>query len=157
MARGGRFDPARVRARQDAAFGALMTSGKGSFEAWETAYAYGVVTPGEARSALKAFDETPLGADDVSTFASARAFVLAGRSGPARAALENVIGSCQAVTDGWRQVLASFYLGKLDEQAGATTSACAHYAKVVERWGHAKPRSVTADEARTRLRVLACQ
>jgi hypothetical protein len=47
-------------------------------------------------------------------------------------------------------------LGELDEQSGNNPSACAHYAKLLERWGHAKPRSVTADEARARATKLGC-
>jgi hypothetical protein len=48
------------------------------------------------------------------------------------------------------------YLGELDEQSGDKPSACAHYAKVLDRWGHAKPRSVTADEARAHATKLGC-
>jgi hypothetical protein len=48
------------------------------------------------------------------------------------------------------------YLGELDEQAGDKPSACANCAKVLERWGHAKPRSVTADEARAHATRLGC-
>lgn len=46
--------------------------------------------------------------------------------------------------------------GRVDEDAGDKTSACSHYAKILERWGHAKPRSVTAEEARSRLKALGC-
>ncbi len=42
------------------------------------------------------------------------------------------------------------------EARGDTPSACAAYAKVLARWGHARPRSVTADEARARSRALGC-
>ena len=31
------------------------------------------------------------------------------------------------------------------------------YGVVVDRWGHAKPRSVTADRAAARMRALACE
>jgi serine/threonine-protein kinase len=58
------------------------------------------------------------------------------------------------VTRNW--VHSNLYLGELDEQSGNKASACGHYAKVLERWGHAKPRSVTADEARAHATKLGC-
>ena len=53
-------------------------------------------------------------------------------------------------------VRADLALGQLHEQAGDTAAACARYARVLERWGHARPRSVTADEARMRATKLGC-
>jgi hypothetical protein len=37
-----------------------------------------------------------------------------------------------------------------------TEGACAAYKVVLDRWGHAKPRSVTADQARERAKALGC-
>jgi hypothetical protein len=70
---------------------------------------------------------------------------------------EPFVRQCTTVFDNalnW--VHSQLYLGELDEQAGDTASACAHYAKVLARWGGAKPRSVTADEARSRAKKLGC-
>jgi tetratricopeptide (TPR) repeat protein len=39
---------------------------------------------------------------------------------------------------------------------GDVAGACAEYATVLGRWGHAKPRSVTADHARARRQALGC-
>ena len=50
----------------------------------------------------------------------------------------------------------NLFLGEMDEEAGDTASACFHYARVLALWGHAKPRSVTADEARSHARRLGC-
>ena len=64
---------------------------------------------------------------------------------------------CSAVLLVSRNVVhAHLYLGELDEQSGDKPSACAHYAKVLDRWGRAKPRSVTADEARAHATKLGC-
>jgi len=52
--------------------------------------------------------------------------------------------------------LSHLFLGELDEQNGDKAGACGHFAKILERWGHAKPRSVTADEARVRAKTLVC-
>jgi hypothetical protein len=71
--------------------------------------------------------------------------------------LETIGKGCSYVllaTRNW--IHAHLYLGELDEQAGDEASACGHYAKVLDRWGHAKPRSVTADKARERVKALGC-
>jgi serine/threonine-protein kinase len=47
-------------------------------------------------------------------------------------------------------------LGLALEQKGDTQGACAEYARVLERWGKARPRSLTADEARKHATVLGC-
>jgi hypothetical protein len=53
-------------------------------------------------------------------------------------------------------VHSELYLGELDEKAGNKAAACGHYTKVLGRWGHAKPRSVSADEARAHAGKLGC-
>jgi hypothetical protein len=47
-------------------------------------------------------------------------------------------------------------LGRVKEKQGDKSGACASYARLVERWGHAHPRSVSAEEARARLAKLDC-
>jgi TolA-binding protein len=54
------------------------------------------------------------------------------------------------------RVGAELDLGRALEQTGETAAACAAYAKVTERWGHAKPRSVTAEAAAAGFRRLRC-
>jgi hypothetical protein len=49
-----------------------------------------------------------------------------------------------------------FLLGQLLEQKTDRDGACAQYAAVLARWGHAKPRSVTAEKARSRSKALGC-
>jgi hypothetical protein len=47
-------------------------------------------------------------------------------------------------------------LARALEEKGASERACGEYAYIVRRWGHIKPRSLTADEARSRARALRC-
>jgi serine/threonine-protein kinase len=82
---------------------------------------------------------------------------LAGRETEARPWLEDFAKICTVPflsTRTWARTV--LYLGETDENAGQKDSACASYAKVLERWGHAKPRSVTADEARAHAKALGC-
>jgi len=83
---------------------------------------------------------------------------LAGRGEDARSPLESSIQPCATVLSDTRHwVRTHLYLGELDEQKGDKVAACGHFAKVLERWGHAKPRSVTADEARVHAKGLGCE
>jgi serine/threonine-protein kinase len=47
-------------------------------------------------------------------------------------------------------------LGRVLEQRSDSAGACEQYATILSRWGHAKPRSVTAEAARARSRALGC-
>jgi tetratricopeptide (TPR) repeat protein len=47
-------------------------------------------------------------------------------------------------------------LADLEERRGARGEACAIYADILTRWGKAKPRSKTADEARKKVKELGC-
>jgi serine/threonine protein kinase len=55
-----------------------------------------------------------------------------------------------------RQTQDRLVLGQALEAKGDRAGACAEYARIEVRWGHAKPRSVTADRARERAKALAC-
>jgi serine/threonine-protein kinase len=166
MVRGGRMSRAEGALRQAEAFKALMARGRDGLVAW--ARAYDVVTAEDARIAVAALDREGISPSahvfveqvdaDPSNPASlaARALVLAGRGAPAREILERTLTSCRVVTFARELVLDHLYLGVLDERDGKKAAACGHYTKVLERWGHAKPRSVTADEARARATRLGC-
>jgi serine/threonine-protein kinase len=47
------------------------------------------------------------------------------------------------------------WLGHARAAKHDTAGACAAYRVVLERWGNAKPRSVTADDVRKRARALS--
>jgi len=80
-------------------------------------------------------------------------FLLGGRIDDALAHLRPAAARCAL---GMEPVQASLRLGEALEQTGDTKGACDAYARVMERWGRAKPRSVTAEEARTHAQKLAC-
>jgi hypothetical protein len=54
-------------------------------------------------------------------------------------------------------MMSRLWLGEAREQQGNQAAACDAYAHVLQRWGHASPRSVTADEARRRSDALGCR
>jgi serine/threonine-protein kinase len=157
-ARGGRLDRAEASRRLDETFHHLTEKGWDPSLAWAAVYAVAAETRAEALAAVTKLDAlrlaVPPGYQRVST---SRTLFLAGREDDARPRLEDIARTCSYVllnTRNWAH--AHLYLGELDEQAGDKPSACAHYAKVLERWGHAKPRSVTADEARAHATKLGC-
>jgi serine/threonine-protein kinase len=91
-----------------------------------------------------------------------RVLALAGRPADAAPNLEAVARSCVPFT-GYRSstrapfiLRASYDLGEAREAMGDRVGACESYRRVLERWGHAKPRSVTADEARAHAKALGC-
>jgi serine/threonine-protein kinase len=49
-----------------------------------------------------------------------------------------------------------FLLGLALEEQGRGAEACAQYSAILARWGHARPRSVSADEARAHATKLGC-
>jgi serine/threonine-protein kinase len=55
-----------------------------------------------------------------------------------------------------RQMEDRLVLGQALERSGEREGACAQYAIILDRWGHAKPRSVTADKAKERAKALGC-
>jgi serine/threonine-protein kinase len=156
-ARGGRVDASVANRRREEAFQAFLAQKAEPGVAWVRAYAQSSDTPDEARAAVARLDSLQATLPSPSTAAAARTLFLAGRTTEARPLLEQQALSCSSTlldTRDW--VRSHLYLGELDEQAGNRTSACAHYAKVLARWGHAKPRSVTADEARAHAAKLGC-
>jgi serine/threonine-protein kinase len=50
-----------------------------------------------------------------------------------------------------------WFLGQALEQQGDTEGACRAYGAVLDRWGRATPRSLTADNARARASALRCK
>jgi len=165
-ARGGRLDRTEASRHLDAAYASIfdaktdpsMTRGAASTTAWAMTYASASETAAEAAVAVAKLDA--LGGQPLASWspAAARTLFLAGRGEAARASFEKTVQVCSntlLATRSWNR--AHLYLGELDELRGERASACAHYAKVVERWGHATPRSVTADDARTHAKALGCE
>jgi serine/threonine-protein kinase len=85
-----------------------------------------------------------------------RVLLSADRAADALPYLRRAVANCFILEDPFAHVGAELDLGRALEQTGDTAAACAAYAKVTARWGHAKPRSVTADAAAKGLRRLRC-
>ncbi|HEY4120600.1 MAG TPA: protein kinase [Byssovorax sp.] len=122
---------------------------------WVQAYARGVVDAEDAREALDALPrfggEPPF---DPHVEAVGHMYLLLDRPDDALPYLERAAG---AVAPFWpAAVWASLWLGEAREAKRDAVAACAAYARVLERRGHARPRSATADEARRRSRALRC-
>jgi serine/threonine-protein kinase len=152
---------------------------RGWIEAWTTAGAYkGLVwpyafaapasTPDEARAALASLpDYAPLtsyvtsmwiffGDIGIPDAAIGHVFVLAGDHGGALPYLRHAASSCADFDAPLAHTRALLDLGVALEATGDKAGACDAYAKVLARWGQAKPRSVTAEAARARASKLGC-
>ena len=85
-----------------------------------------------------------------------RVYLLAGRAPEAVPWLRRAVAQCTWATLYVDQMHARLDLGEALEQTGDTKGACDAYADVLSRWGHAVPRSVTADAARDGAKRLHC-
>jgi serine/threonine-protein kinase len=86
-----------------------------------------------------------------------RVYLLAGRPAEAIAPLDSAAHSCEALLEPFDHTHSILALATALEQTGDIDRACAAYARVLQRWGHAKPRSVSADEAKLRWSALRCR
>ncbi len=75
---------------------------------------------------------------------------------PRSASLERATRACRALFFPIEHTQAHYWLGRVREEKNDTAGACAAYRVVLDRWGQARPRSVTADRARERARALSC-
>jgi len=129
---------------------------------WVTQYAAGVETPAEAHAALEAlgrFGGVPrvalLPAMHVDA-AVGRTYALGGRAAEALPYLTRAATSCYGLRFPVEQVRAMRDLGVARAATGDRAGACTAWASVVARWGRATPRSVTAEDARARMRASGC-
>ncbi|MEP7122851.1 MAG: protein kinase [Byssovorax sp.] len=102
-------------------------------------------------NALPAFRPKTLAVADVG-----HALLLAGRTAEAIPRLEEATRSCRALEHPVLHTRAHDWLGTAREAIGDRAGACAAYQVVLDRWGAARPRSITADHARERSRALGC-
>lgn len=82
--------------------------------------------------------------------------VLAGRLADAIPFLRRSSANCFLLDEPFMHLHAQLDLGRALDGTGDVAGACEQYSAVLARWGHAKPRSVTADEARARAKSLGC-
>lgn len=136
---------------------------------WNYAYASPALTASEARAALDALTELgpPTAAPSLggggfsgrlgSPEADAgRVYLLAGRVDEAIEHLRRAVAQCDVFVSTIDHVRAELNLGRALEQKGDRTTACDAYGQVLAQWGHAKPRSVTAEAAVEGVRRLHC-
>ncbi len=81
-------------------------------------------------------------------------YLLAGNYAEALTVLKGAMSSCGSIRVDRTRTL---WLGQALEGTGDKAGACREYAKVIRWWGKAKPRSVTAEEARRRAKALGCE
>jgi hypothetical protein len=85
-----------------------------------------------------------------------KVYALAGRPREALPHLERAVADCGAYYNPQGDTQSHLYLGMAREALRDKEGACSAYKVVQGRWGNARPRSVTADEARARSKALGC-
>jgi serine/threonine-protein kinase len=127
---------------------------------WLVFYAEAAASPLDAREALDALPQySPLPRFDGFVWDESvmgHVLRLAGRVDEAISHLRRAVATCLDPHYIFDQTWAAEELGEALEAKGDKDGACAAYAAVLARWGHAKPRSVTADAARARAKKLGC-
>jgi tetratricopeptide (TPR) repeat protein len=121
-------------------------------------------TPAEAQAALARIDlsKVPAVLDPEIGLVLGRVLLLAGRAAEARTRLQGAASTClftgrgDAETHAMDRVRAAFELGRASEVLHDIAGACAAYRSVIDRWGHARPRSSTAAQARDAHDRLHC-
>jgi len=83
--------------------------------------------------------------------------LLAGKIDEAIPFLRKATTRCVGMLAPFQQTHAHLWLGQALETKGDTKGACSAYKVVLDRWGNAKPKSLTADQARVRTTALACK
>jgi tetratricopeptide (TPR) repeat protein len=129
-----------------------------SMDLWVEGYAAAARDRWEAEEALALeprFASFHPQASVLDFYARGRVKLLAGRLEDARADLERAAHHCDALGSVER-VRARALLGDVYAAAGKSEAACDEYAAVLAAWGHAKPRSVTAEAAREAAARLSC-
>jgi serine/threonine-protein kinase len=128
---------------------------------WLNGYAAMAETEEDAQEALRelpAWAPVPVGLrTSFNDEALGHTDLLAGRIDEAAVHLARAARMCDALDDPFRHVRVQLLLGRALEAKGDTTGACAAYGEVLTWWGAAKPRSVTAEQAKERRTRLACR
>jgi serine/threonine-protein kinase len=83
-------------------------------------------------------------------------YFLAGRASEALPGLRRAASSCLALHKPFEHTQVHLALGQALAASGQRDEACAAYAVVLARWGKARPRSTTAEKARSLARALGC-
>jgi serine/threonine-protein kinase len=132
---------------------------------WVTLWAATVVSPEDAREALDAWNLDDAAARGSLTVAGdpdrwldvGRTHLLADKVDEAIVELGRASRACRALSDPFLAAQSARLLGDALARKGDAAGACAAYASVIARWGHATPRSVTAEAARDGMKRLLCE
>jgi serine/threonine-protein kinase len=128
-------------------------------EVWARAYALGVEREDEAAEALAA---RPADArwsilyGPVDT-ALGQMLWLGGKRDEAMPHLARTFTRCDRFPAIFQMTRAGLFYGHALEERGDQGGACEVYRALVARWGEARPRSVTAEEAARRAAALGCE
>jgi serine/threonine-protein kinase len=141
-----------------------QATSKSPDEIWFSYDALPAVTRADARAALALRGDggsLPFARTAAPNAVIGRLFLLAGQNEDAAPYLERAGSACRtttgdAVIEAFDIVRAELDLGRAREALGDIPRACAAYGRVLERWGHATPRSVTAEAARSASSRLHC-
>jgi serine/threonine-protein kinase len=161
LRRGGRIDEAQATSRLEA--WSTGTTGRESIRndggrRWAFVTALAATDEPRAQKALEAFEASwsrNVQGGIVGRITGS-VLVRAGRAAEALPWLHATAGSCTTFENPFEAIRARRWLGEALERTGDKRGACAAYSAVLARWGKAKPRSVTADEARGRALALGC-
>jgi serine/threonine-protein kinase len=140
-----------------------IMAGLGGF-VWTGGAAVGALVLGTddaGRKAVAAFDPAapvpPYQPKSLGEAAAGVALLLGGRVDEALPWLERAVKKCATLDDPIEQTRAAYHLGRAREQKADAAGACDAYRIVLDRWGHARPRSVTGERAAARARALGCK
>jgi serine/threonine-protein kinase len=97
-----------------------------------------------------------LATDPTTTMRAGHVSLLAEHYEEAESLLQAAARNCRVLSAPLVAVRSQYELGLARERLGHSDSACTAYRAVLTRWGHAKPRSVTADAARDGMKRLGC-
>jgi serine/threonine-protein kinase len=107
--------------------------------------------------ALPAYEPLPpYKPESLADAAIGRALFLGGKTDLALVHLERATKSCFPLDHPIEHTRAHYFLGMAREAKHDLKGACDAYRVVSERWGHAKPRSTTAQAAGARIAALRC-
>ena len=162
LARVGGLTPTELQQRRTAWLDAWRAKTGPAYQGdlWLAGWADTAGTPDEARAALGALPSfggiPPFAPNRAAQAVVGRLDLLADRLDDAVDALHRGTETCTRLNDGVRSTRGWLDLGTALERRGDRAGACGAYGTVVDRWGHARPRSVTADRARRRMAALGC-
>jgi serine/threonine-protein kinase len=131
-------------------------------QAWVWGYAMPAMTPAEAVAALAAAPQ-PLPRAHTNQFHRegfgdpGKVLFLAGRPADALPLLRAAAATCSSLPAPLDHTWARANLGMALEATGNNAGACREYRAVLDRWGAAKPRSVTAEKVAAHAKAIGCR